>query len=328
MGDRSFADAMDAFDAWTLVGGNGSLEDFRRALRRVQTGIPREVEFAALARWGGAKIVSPLGQRRGYSDPGEFVPDLFVLASVRGKEVPFFVEVKSTLAEDDRVPLSEKYVSKMLSFQRAVGLPVLVAAKFRLGLWVLREVSTLSKARTAYRMTLEDMKESLMGLLLEDKHLSVEPNSGLVLELSRSDGESASTPGSAHFTVSHAFVEGRNGRAIGAVPFLLAFLSAAQAVETESFDGPTYRLEARAMPAEVDGAGREMSLGVTTHQVMSAHVQLVSRDDVGGWSRLVEDIGQAPPPSAMCDDLLAAGLVHIVGTVKPASRTVHFEGLR
>ena len=173
-----------------------------QAARGVWRGIGSEWEFAALAVWGGARLVQRIdsGQWTSEATSRYKTPDLLVVVpDSEGRDVACWVEVKTSHKE--KIAVSEREFGRMKAFQATTGLPCLMAYKHQTHIWSLREVDTLHKVRTAYRLDLSDMYDNLMGTLLNDFAFVVQEGTGLYIVLEREDGQLADQPGRAKFTV-------------------------------------------------------------------------------------------------------------------------------
>ena len=71
----------------------------------------------------------------------------------------------------------------MTAFRKLTAHPFLIAFRNKWGLWVLLDVDSYTTG--SFRITIDDMRESLMGLLLNDCFIVVPEGTGITFELAR-----------------------------------------------------------------------------------------------------------------------------------------------
>ena len=133
--------------------------------------------------------------------------------------------------------MSERAFGRIQAFQATTGLPCLMAYKHQNHIWTLREVNTLQRVRTAYRLDLSDMYDNLMGTLLNDFMFAVREGTGWYIVLERQDGQRADEPGTATFTVLDSYFGNAAGNRLDSHPWMLYALIALDPVENSEFSG-------------------------------------------------------------------------------------------
>jgi hypothetical protein len=315
-GDGRIAAAL-AQIAKRLVGRTADPDQLVAEIERFQAGLDAELNFAALAIWGGARLVQPVDDSKWGTDGHHDykVPDLFmVVRGPSGVDHPCWVEVKSS-SISDRLRISRRTYDRMIAFERLTGLPYLVAFRNMYGLWVLREVSTLAPVDSAFQLNLDAFKESLLGLLLNDALIVVAAGAGLTIELARlgqrdDRGETV--------RIEDVYPHGGDGVRIDEPPRGWHYVLSAVDAEDESIiteDRITQRFSA---PQEGNSAW--------LHQVFS-HLAIseASRgEDEVNWQRLLQRVRQLPSAHVLASELLDAGFVTHVFQLMPHSAPVGF----
>jgi len=139
-----------------------------------------EHEFMAIATW--SQSCSLIHQVYPDKYPQEAddkykVPDLLAVFRYKGKDIPVFIEVKSTYSKSrmgkvNTARLSKSYRDKLLNYSQITGLPVLIANQIHPGgFWILVDIRTISidgNWRVAFQ-------NDLMGTLLRTCSLTRPP---------------------------------------------------------------------------------------------------------------------------------------------------------
>jgi hypothetical protein len=144
----------------------GTQAAIQAKLAQLLRGIPAEYEFLMLARWSDkCRLVHRLDSDVHEIDGKYVVPDFLCLCEVEGKQIPVLVEVKSSVKENKT--LSKKYCSKLLAYGSLLGLPVLIAYRFKGAgrpFWALID---LSSSLSSYGTCQLKMPAILMSDLFE-----------------------------------------------------------------------------------------------------------------------------------------------------------------
>ena len=283
-----------------------------QAARGVWRGIGSEWEFAALAVWGGARLVQRIdsGQWTSEATSRYKTPDLLVVVpGPAGRDVACWVEVKTS--QKDKIAVSEREFGRMKSFQATTGLPCLIAYKHQTHIWSLREVDTLHKVRTAYRLDINDMYDNLMGTLLNDFAFVVQEGTGLYIVLEREDGQLADQPGTVKFRVVDAYFANAAGTKLDEHPWMLYALMALDPVENSEFSGSQVTLSF----TSPDSA--KMAFG---HNIFGVwgwfHHQ--EAEDVP-WRTVLRKTQKATPASEVAHELFARGFASQIIHQQPQS---------
>ena len=145
----------------------GRSEDVASILRRLDAGLPNEDEFIAILSWlGRCPLVHRLDQQQGIASRELFkIPDLMALFRVGDELKPFLVEVKTT--NRDSMKWSATYHAKLTRYAKTLGMPLLLAWKYRpMGMWALCDITHL-KPGVRFEFS-EAMQQNLMGVLAGD----------------------------------------------------------------------------------------------------------------------------------------------------------------
>jgi Holliday junction resolvase len=160
-------------------------------LRGVHRGLSAEHEFAAIASWLGKPRLIVSTDDVLFTDNYYRVPDFLVAVRKSDRDLSFVVEVKSNA--DNKIVWSEKYLSSMRRFAKALGLPFLIAWK-RFGIWMLVDAEHIRKKNTAYHLTFEcAMKNNLMSALFGNVFLVIKEGFRLEFRLQLLDPADAAS---------------------------------------------------------------------------------------------------------------------------------------
>ncbi len=160
-------------------------EDVKHKLERISRGTGAEYHFAALAVWGGATLVQRIDDSHSTTAAlSSFkVPDIWMVIPDRaGNLHPCWVEVKSS-ARDDVYRVTAPYHERMRAFRELTGDPYLVAFRNKWGLWTLIDIDNFKPG--PFRIGVGDLRNSLMGLLLNDHWIVVPEGAGVTIQLAR-----------------------------------------------------------------------------------------------------------------------------------------------
>lgn len=297
-------------DHLVAMGIKAPMDALQQAASGVWRGKGSESEFAALAVWGGARLVQRIdaGQWTPDAKSRYKTPDLLVVVPDRsGNDVAFWVEVKTS--SQSKVRVSEREFGRMAAFQSMTGLPYLIAYKHQNELWTLREIDTLQKVQTAYRLDLSDMKDNLMGVLLNDFMAAAPGGMGWHLVLERDDGQQADEPGEFTFRVVDTYFGERTGTRLEWNPWMLYFVMALDPEENQEFSGKQVVLS-HTSPA----ANRS----VWGHTVFATWAWLHHRQDGEIlWGAALREAQGLPSASQVAQELRAQGFLSHVFHQRP-----------
>ncbi|MDE2932282.1 MAG: hypothetical protein OXS47_00260 [Chloroflexota bacterium] len=293
-------------EAMHKLGVDAPEDKLLEAAKGVWRGIGSEWEFAALAVWGGARLVQRVdsGQWTPEATSKYKTPDLLVVVpTAAGNDVAFWVEVKTSRKEKIRV--SERDFARMKAFQATTGLPSLMAYKHRGHIWSLREVETLHRAGTAYRLDLSDMYDNLMGVLLNDFAFAVREGTGLYIVLERQDGRLAEEAGEATFTVVDAYFGDADGNRLDSHPWMLYALLALDPVEKSDFSGSKVTMSFTSPGIERSAFGHNIfGVWAWLHHEQAGEIP---------WGAVLRRAQHVPPASEVAHELYARGFAsHII----------------
>lgn len=311
--DDHVAAARTAAQVMRGVGLDFTEASFEAALQSFRFGLSAEDEFASLAVWGGATLVQQpdAGQwTRGASNTYK-TPDLLVLLPDRtGADRPMWIEVKS--ANSMELRLSQRTVTRMKRFQEVTGIPFLIAFRNMFNIWVLRELDTIEKVNTAYRIQLDDMKESLLSILFNDFTALIPSGTSFTTEYTvLGPGDS---PDTAVMRLDAVRLH-RADRDLRAVPWWEAVFAAvdAQPVVEESEDHVRQSFQV------------EEDLAILGHQLFATRAAMTG--DPGepiNWRSVLEQVQELDSASEVKASLLDSGLANHVATIIPATDPKHF----
>lgn len=151
-------------------------------VRQLQRDLPAEDEFTLLLSWlGKCSIVHQLDQLQlpPSSKRTCRVPDLFAVFRFKGREVPTFIEVKSSVR--NTLSWRPDYYKALRAYANRLDVPLLVAWRStKLGLWTLCDSSLFELGPTNYRLTHEKaLRNNLMCELAGDFMYVFRPGVGL-----------------------------------------------------------------------------------------------------------------------------------------------------
>lgn len=216
-------------------------------LRDLAKGLPAEDEFCVLLAWlGRCRLVHKLGQEQYPVEKAKTlqVPDLLSIFRVGEQEIPLLIEVK--VSSRDKLELSRNYAARLREYARLVGLPVLIACKWRgIGdLWTLVSLEAFDvKPSGGLSLTFsKGMKETLMSVLAGDFGVKLYPQAGIHLRLVKVGSESDEK-----MRITDAFFTDGDGRPHSRVPDevfnLMLVADLEEHTETEG-EGFSYSAEA------------------------------------------------------------------------------------
>lgn len=305
-------------EAMHRLGVDAPEDKLVEAAKGVWQGIGSEWEFAALAVWGGVRLVQRV-------DSGQWTPDatakyktpdlLVIVPTAAGNDIAFWVEVKTSRREKNRG--SERDFARMKAFQATTGLPTLMAYKHRDHIWWLREVDTLHKARTAYRLDLSDMYDNLMGVLLNDFVFAVREGTGLYIVLERQDGRLAEEPGTAAFTVVDSYFGDAEGNRLDSHPWMLYALLALDPVEKSDFSGSKVTMSFTSPDSERSAFGHHVfGVWAWLHHEQAGEVP---------WGAVLRRAQHVPSASEVAHELYARGFASHIIHQRPRSVSETFK---
>ncbi len=299
-------------EAMHRLGVSAPEDKLLEAAKGVWRGIGSEWEFAALSVWGGAKLVQRIdsGQWTPEATSNYKTPDLLVIVpTATGSDVAFWVEVKTSRKEKIRV--SERDFARMKAFQAITGLPSLMAYKHRNRIWLLREVDTLHKVRTAYRLDLSDMYDNLMGVLLNDFAYAVREGTGWFIVLERQDGRLADEPGTAPFKVVDSYFGDADGNRLDSHPWMLYALLALDPLEKSDFSGSKVTMSFTSPDSAKSAFG---------HNIFGVWAWLHHEQDGEiPWGAVLRRTKRVPPASEVAHELYARGFASYIIHQSPRS---------
>lgn len=153
------------------LGWNSDINTLVERVKQLDNGLVQEDEFTYLLDWSDKcslahkldQLHIPPSSKKKYT-----IPDLFVLLNIKGKEMPFFIEVKTS--KDNKLSWTETYYQGLINYSKLSGIPVLVAWKWRsFDIWTLFELQHFQKAEFNFKIGFEKANvENLMSKLLGD----------------------------------------------------------------------------------------------------------------------------------------------------------------
>lgn len=177
-----------ALHPFLYKGGFGAVETdkIEERIGRIRMGLVPEQEFRAIATWLGNCIgiygldQTPMPVVTGAVLEKLEVPDFLAFVKYEGKILPVLIEVKSS--EEKKLVWPEKYLTSLNKFAELLGLPLLVAWKWKIG-WTLVDVAHFERKVTAYHLTIEKaLEENLMALLMNEALYLLEEDVAFVWE--------------------------------------------------------------------------------------------------------------------------------------------------
>ena len=305
-------------EAMHKLGVEAPMSRLLQAAKGVWRGVGSEWEFAALSVWGGATLVQRIDA--GQWTPGATsrykTPDLLVVVpDTAGREVALWVEVKTSRKQ--RIPVSEREYGRMQAFQATTGLPCLMAYKHQDHIWSLREVDTLHKVRTAYRLDLTDMYDNLMGVLLNDFVFAVREGTGWYIVLERQDGRLADEPGTAPFTVVDSYFGDSAGNRLDSHPWMLYALLALDPIEKSDFSGSKITMSFTSPDSAKSAFGHNIfGVWAWLHHEQAGEIP---------WGAVLRRTQRVPPASEVAHELYARGFASHIIHQRPQSVSETFK---
>lgn len=162
-----------------------SAHEIIRKIKNIDLGLSVEDEFQAIITWlGRCKVCHKLENIEFHSR--NFmkinIPDLFAVFEFNSIKIVTAIEVKSN--SNNKLDWKAQYYDDFLSYQEAIGIPVLVAWKHNdFGIWTLNALSSFKKAVSNYHLTMEDsFKDNLLSCIAEDRAYQLCDGVGLHIE--------------------------------------------------------------------------------------------------------------------------------------------------
>lgn len=166
------------------LGWEADAEVLAKKVKRLDIGLPLEDEFSVLCGWlGQCKLIHKLDQQQYPAvSKDEFqVPDLFASFKRDDKNIPVFIEVKSS--HKNVLSFTPKYIEKLKAYSELLNLPILIAWKNKFGIWTLNSLDSFKQAKTNYNLNFNDaMCDSLMGYLVGDFGYSLGTGAGVHIQ--------------------------------------------------------------------------------------------------------------------------------------------------
>ena len=137
-------------------------------LYQYNLGTPAENEFAALALWSRkCRYLQKLDKNKLPKDCSYRIPDFLCIFDIKGQDIPILIEVKSS--KNSVRKFTQKDCSALAEFAKLMGLPILIAFKYRFPnpFWVLFELKSMLNANGVGKADLtEVIKNDLSGIIL------------------------------------------------------------------------------------------------------------------------------------------------------------------
>lgn len=213
-----------------------------KRVRQLQRGLPAEDEFTLLLSWlGKCSIIHQLDQLQIPPDSKHSyrVPDLLAVFRYKSREIPAFIEVKSTAK--NRLSWRRDYYEALRAYAARLNVPLLIAWRCaQLGLWVLCDSSLFELQQTNYHLAHETaLKGNLMCELAGDFMYVLRPGVGLHLTFQKLKKLSSQEPRGElwHLRVKDAYFtdsEGNHMKTLGPGLWLM-FLGVEQTTETDTY---------------------------------------------------------------------------------------------
>jgi Holliday junction resolvase len=175
-------------EALTQLGWASDPQRLAQRLALLNTGIPREDEFAVVCTWlGRCRLVHKLDQSQAPQASTEAfqVPDLLAVFEHKGRTIPVLIEVKSS--ESRTLSFRPDYHAKLRNYATTLGLPMLIAWK-HIGLWSLFDINHMVVAQKNHNICLGTaLSESLLGVLAGDFSYTLPQGTGLHLRMRKDE---------------------------------------------------------------------------------------------------------------------------------------------
>ena len=185
-----FSDVHKIAEVYRQLRHNQNPETLTEEALRILGATEPEYEFMAIATWcQRCSLIHklypdkyPLKANEKYK-----IPDLFAVFQYKGKDIPVFIEVKSTysisrLGKVKTERLSKNYRDKLINYSQATGIPVLIANQIQPGgFWALVDIRTIG-VDDNWRVAFQN---DLMGTLLGTSSLSFQPDLRFIFTLEK-----------------------------------------------------------------------------------------------------------------------------------------------
>jgi Holliday junction resolvase len=152
-------------------------------------GLPAENEFAALALWSGkCRYLHRLDKNKLPRDCSYKIPDFLCIFDIKGKNIPVLIEVKSS--KNSVRKFTKKYCSALTEFAELMGLPILIAFKYRFAnpFWVLFELKNMLNADGVGKADLlEVIKNDLSSIILGTFNFKIKKGVALGLRITKEE---------------------------------------------------------------------------------------------------------------------------------------------
>jgi Holliday junction resolvase len=172
------------------LGWNSDINSLVKRVKEVDKGLIQEDEFSYILDWSDRCALAhkleqfyiPPTAKKKYT-----IPDLFVLINDKGKENPFFIEVKTS--KDDKLSWTETYYQGLVNYSKLTGVPILIAWKWKgFNIWTLFEVRHFKKSVSNFKIDFaKAMKENLMTKLLGDYFIMPYDEIGIHFKFKKND---------------------------------------------------------------------------------------------------------------------------------------------
>jgi len=153
------------------LGWTSDISSLINRVKQMDNGLVQEDEFIYILNWSNkCSLIHKLDQfhippnaKKKYS-----IPDLFVVFNHKGKELSFFIEIKTS--KYNNLSWSEKYYQGLVNYSKATGVPILIAWKWRsFDIWTLFELNYFQKSVSNYKISFKKAHtENLMSKLAGD----------------------------------------------------------------------------------------------------------------------------------------------------------------
>lgn len=162
-----------------------STDDLIHKIKTIDLGLTAEDEFQAILTWlGRCKICHKLENIEFHSRKFHKinVPDILAVFEYNDIKIVTAIEVKSN--SSNKLDWKSEYYNDLLSYQEAIGIPVLIAWKHNdFGIWTLNSLSSFKKAVTNYHLSMENaFKDNLLSCIAGDRAYQLCDGVGLHIE--------------------------------------------------------------------------------------------------------------------------------------------------
>lgn len=168
------SDDLQNLDIQKLMQTFPSLEHKEEILKQVRSqekGIPLEYQFGAICWWlGKCKHFEFIDSQPEFPYLSKIenvkYPDAFAIFNYNNRDFPCFIQIKSN--NNERLKMSQKYVSGLKKYPLLEDYPLLIAWKFR-EFWLLFDIDTFISESATINVKVGDAgKANLMSILCGD----------------------------------------------------------------------------------------------------------------------------------------------------------------